>query len=131
MAEHIARSIESQSPPTGVTTRFASAGIAAAEDMPATPEAVKSLKRRGIDATEHRSAPLTLALIEEAEVIYTMTPSHAEAVMHAAPDAAHKIFPLGEAEVVVDPIGHPQKVYDQTADQIERLVRDRLATIAP
>lgn len=131
MAEHIARSIESQSPPSGVTTRFASAGIAAAEDMPATPEAVKSLKRRGIDASEHRSAPLTLALIEEAEVIYTMTPSHAEAVMHAAPDAAHKIFPLGEAEVVVDPIGHPQKVYDQTADQIERLVRDRLATIAP
>tara|TARA_R110000782_G_scaffold19140_4_gene52219 strand:- start:8042 stop:9169 length:1128 start_codon:yes stop_codon:yes gene_type:complete len=131
MAERIAKRLESQSPPTGVTTRFASAGIAAAEDMPATPEAVKSLKRRGIDAQDHRSRPLTLALIEEAEVIYTMTPSHAEAVMQAAPDAAYKVFPLGEAEVVVDPIGHPQKVYDQTAEQIERLLRDRLATIAP
>lgn len=131
MAEHIARHLESQSAPTGITTRFASAGIAAAEDMPATPEAVKSLKRRGIDAADHRSQPLSLALIEEAEVIYTMTPSHAEAVMNAAPDAAYKVFPLGDAEVVVDPIGHPQKVYEQTADQIERLLRDRLATIAP
>lgn len=131
MAEAIARAIESRSTPSGVTTRFASAGIAAAEDMPPTPEAVKSLKRRGIELSDHRSRALTPELIEEAEVIYTMTPSHAEAVMNAAPDAAHKVFPLGEAEVVVDPIGHPQAVYDQTAEQIERLVRDRLATIAP
>lgn len=131
MAEAIARHIEAQAPPSGLTTRFASAGIAAAEDMPPTPEAVRSLKRRGIDLASHRSQPLTPELIERAEIIYTMTPSHAEAVMNAAPDAAHKVFPLGEAELVVDPIGHPQGVYDQTADQIERLVRDRLATIAP
>lgn len=131
MAEAIARSIEQASTPTGVTTHFASAGIAAAEDMPPSPEAVKSLRRRGIDMSDHRSRPLTPDLIERAEVIYTMTPSHAEAVMNAAPDAAHKVFPLGEAEVVADPIGHPQEVYDQTAEQIERLVRARLATIAP
>ena len=131
MAEAIARSIESRATPSGLTTRFASAGIATAEDMPATPEAAKALKRRGIEMGTHHSRPLTPELIEQAEVIYTMTPSHAEAVMNAAPDAAHKVFPLGEAEVVVDPIGHPQDVYDATAEQIERLVRDRLATIAP
>ncbi|MCC5823971.1 MAG: Sua5/YciO/YrdC/YwlC family protein [Phycisphaerales bacterium] len=131
MAEAIARAVEAESPPSGVTTRFASAGIAAGEGMPATPEAVKSLKRRGINLEDHRSRPATPDLIDEAEVIYTMTPSHAEAIMHAAPDAAHKVFPLGEAEVVVDPIGHPQAVYDETAEQIERLVRARLATIAP
>jgi protein-tyrosine phosphatase len=131
MAEAIARSIESRATPSGVTTRFESAGIAAAEDMPATPEAVKALKRRGIEMGTHHSRPLTPELIERAELIYTMTPSHAEAVMNAAPDSAHKVFPLGEAEVVVDPIGHPQGVYDATAEQLERLVRDRLATIAP
>jgi protein-tyrosine phosphatase len=131
MAEHIARAVEAASPFTGVTTRFASAGIAAADDMLPTPEAVKSLRARGIDLSGHRSRALTPDLIEQAEVIYTMTPSHAEAVMNAAPDAAHKVFPLGEAELVADPIGHPQGVYDETAEQIERLVRQRLATIAP
>ncbi len=131
MAEHIARAIDAKSPPSGVTTRFASAGIAAAEGMPLTPQAVKSLERLGIRVGPHESRPLTPELVEQAEVIYTMTPSHAEAVMHGAPDVAHKVFPLGDAEVVVDPIGHDQAVYDETASQIERLVRERLATIAP
>lgn len=131
MAEHLARSIDAHSPPSAITTRFVSAGIAAADDMPPTPEAVRTLKRWGVDLSGHRSQSLSPELIERAEVIYTMTPSHAEAVMHAAPDAAHKVFPLGEAEVVTDPIGQGQAVYDETADQIERLVRARLATIAP
>jgi protein-tyrosine phosphatase len=131
MAEHLARSIDAHSPPSAITTHFVSAGIAAADDMAATPEAVRTLKRWGVDLSDHSSRPLAPDLIDRAEVIYTMTPSHAEAVMHAAPDAAHKVFPLGEAEVVIDPIGQSQSVYDETADQIERLVRARLATIAP
>jgi L-threonylcarbamoyladenylate synthase len=131
MAEAIARHIESTTPPTGVTTRFASAGVAAMEGAPATPEAVRVLKDRGIDMGDHASQPLSPELIEQAEVIYTMTPSHAQAVMQGAPDAAHKVFPLAEAEPVEDPIGQGLDVYRRTADQIERLVRERLATIAP
>lgn len=131
LAERIARSIESESPPTGVTTRFASAGIAAGEGMPATPEADDTLRARGIDPGEHRSRALTPKMIDEAEIIFTMTPSHAEAIMNAAPDAAHKVFPLADAEPVQDPIGQGPEVYAHTADQIERLVRARLATIAP
>jgi protein-tyrosine-phosphatase len=51
--------------------------------------------------------------------------------MQAAPDAAHKIFPLADAEPVEDPIGQSPAVYRKTADQLERLIRARLATIAP
>ena len=131
MAEAIARHIESTSPPTGVTIRFASAGVAAMEGAPPTPEAVRVLRDKGIEMGDHASQPLSPELIEQAEVIYTMTPSHAQAVMQAAPDAAHKVFPLADAEPVEDPIGQDIAVYRRTADQIERLVRDRLATIAP
>lgn len=131
LAERIARAIDAESPATGVTTRFASAGIAAGEGMPATPEADDTLRARGIDPGEHRSRALTPRMIDEAEIIYTMTPSHAEAIMNAAPDAAHKVFPLADAEPVEDPIGQGPEVYARTADQIERLVRARLATIAP
>lgn len=131
MAERIARSIDAEAPASGMTTRFGSAGIAAGTDMPATSEAVDALRDRGIDPGEHKSRPLTPALIDEAEIIFTMTPSHAEAIMHAAPDAAHKVFPLAEAEPVEDPIGQGPEVYRRTAEQIDRLVRARLATIAP
>ncbi len=131
LAERIARAIVGESPASGVTTRFASAGIAAGEGMPATPEADDTLRARGIDPGDHRSRSLTPRMIDEAEVIYTMTPSHAEAIMNAAPDAAHKVFPLADAEPVEDPIGQGPEVYARTADQIERLVRARLATIAP
>lgn len=131
MAEHIARWVESKAPPTGVTTRFASAGISAMDGVPAAPDAASALGAMGVPLTDHISRPLTPEMIEQAEVIYTMTPSHAEAVMHAAPEAAHKIFPLADAEPVDDPLGHPIEVYRRTADQIERLVRARLATIAP
>lgn len=131
MAEALARSIESNSPPTGVTTRYASAGVSAMDGMPATPEAVAALKAKGVDLSDHASHTLTPEMIEQAEVIYTMTPSHAEAVMQAAPDAAHKIFPLADAEPVEDPIGQAPAVYRKTADQLERLIRARLATIAP
>lgn len=131
MAEAIARAVETASPATGVTTRFASGGIAAMEGAPATPEAVRVLRERGIDLSDHASGPVTPELIEQAEVIYTMTPTHAQAVMQAVPDAAHKVFPLSDAEPVEDPIGQGIDVYRRTADQIERLVRARLATIAP
>lgn len=131
LAERIARAIDAGSPATGITTRFASAGIAAADGMPATPDADATLRSRGIDPGEHQSRALTSEMIEEAEIIYTMTPSHAEAIMNAAPDAAHKVFPLADAEPVEDPIGQGPEVYQRTADQIERLVRARLATIAP
>lgn len=131
MAERIARAVEAKAPPSGVTTRFASAGIAAGDGMPATPEADDALRELGYEPGRHRSQTLTPALIEQAEVIYTMTPSHAEAIMHAAPDAAHKVFPLSESEPVEDPIGQGPEVYQRTAAQIDRLVRARLATIAP
>lgn len=131
MAEHIARALESAAPGTGITTRFASAGIAAMEGMPPTPEAVAVLRQKGIDLSDHASQPLTPELIEQAELIYTMTPTHAQAVMQGAPDAAHKVFPLADAEAVDDPIGQSVEVYRKTAEQIERLVRARLATIAP
>ena len=111
MAERIARAIDADTPASGITTRFGSAGIAAADGMPATPEADEALRQRGIEPTEHRSRALTPALIDEAEIIFTMTPSHAEAIMHAAPDAAHKVFPLADAEPVEDPIGQGPEVY--------------------
>jgi protein-tyrosine-phosphatase len=64
--------------------------------------------------------------VDEADVVYTMTPSHAEAVMRLVPSAAHKVFPLDPTGLVHDPIGGPIDEYENTAARLEELIRNRL-----
>jgi len=126
MAEAIARSLVASAPPSGVTTTVSSAGVAAIDGMPASPEAVEAMRERGLELEAHSSTALTPRLISEVDVIYTMTPSHAEAAMRLAPEAAHKIFPLDPRGLVPDPIGHPLEEYQRTADRLEQLITQRL-----
>ena len=46
----------------------------------ATPQAVDAVKSLGADLSSHRSRPLTIELIHQADMIYTMGRSHAQAV---------------------------------------------------
>lgn len=126
MAEAIAQSLVASQPPSGITTTVRSAGVAAMDGMVASPEAVQAMEARGIDLSRHQSSALTPAMVEAADVVYTMTPSHAEAVMRLVPAAAHKVFPLDPAGVVPDPIGMPYEEYETTAARLEELIHNRL-----
>ena len=64
-------------------------------------------------------------MVDRADIILTMTPSHAQAVMQIAPDSAHKVFPIDPLNPIADPIGQPIEVYREVADQLETLIDAR------
>jgi len=129
MAQAIAQHQLDQQEPEGITTRVASAGVAAGEGMPATDEAVQVLERMGIELNDHQSRLLTLPMIDQAEIIYTMTPSHAQAIMTMAPNSVHKVFVLDEHQGVPDPIGQGIEIYQSTADRLGEFIARRLEEI--
>src|SRR2546423_5800395 len=85
-----------------------SAGSYALPGAKATPQAVEALKQLGTDLTHHRSRPLTVELIHQADVIFTMGRSHAAAVQALVPSASEKVATLDPAGDIDDPIGGGQ-----------------------
>jgi protein arginine phosphatase len=129
MAEGIASSLIQALPASGITIQVDSAGVAAGNGYPASQEAVDVLSEREIDLSDHQSKLLTPGLVDQADLIFTMTPSHAQAVMQMAPNSVHKVFPLDAVHPVGDPIGQPIDVYRDVADQLEKLITSKLQEI--
>lgn len=129
MARAIAANLISKEEPSGITTHVHSAGVAAGTGMPATDLAVVALAEMGIGLMEHESQMLTLSMIDQAEMIFTMTASHAQAVMTMAPNSVHKVFVLDEHEAVPDPIGQGLEIYRHTAQRLREMITRRLTEI--
>ena len=126
MAEGLARNWERRRDPNGLSVEVSSAGVAAGPGSSASQQTLDVLRERGIDLSTHQSRMLTPEMVDRADVVLTMTPSHAEAVMQIAPDSAHKVFPIDPLNPIADPIGQPIEVYRQVADQLETLIDARL-----
>jgi protein-tyrosine phosphatase len=109
-----------------VDVRVVSAGIAAGSGMPASPEAVAVLRRRGLDLSKHRSRALSLELLNEADLVLTMTNAHRQAILESAAHLAGKVLTLDPQGDVADPIGGPESAYERAAAQIESALRIRL-----
>ena len=121
--------------------KAASAGLMAAPGDPASANAVLAMRERNIDLTGHRSQPVTKELIEDADIILTMTEGHKAALSR---QAAGKVWTLGEyADIsrkhppdtysISDPFGGDIKVYRSCAGEIYGLlekVRDKLYAMA-
>ena len=103
-----------------------SAGSFAMPGARATPQAVEALKDLGSDLTHHRSRPLTVELIHQADVIFTMGRSHAAAVQALVPSASDKVATLDPAGDIDDPIGADVTVYHDLAGQLRTLIEKRL-----
>ncbi len=129
MAQVIAQQLIQTLAPTEFLIKVNSAGVAAGDGFNASQEAVIVMNQRGIDLSGHQSKMLTIELVEWADVIFAMTPSHAQAVLRGAPHAKNKVFPVDAMHPVLDPIGGPVEVYREVADQLERLIRARLEEI--
>ncbi len=118
-----------------------SAGVFAYGDSPAAPEAVEVLQEIEIDISSHRSTLLTSDIIEDSDLIVTMTGSHASAALRmprksgteeASTDGvSDKVLVMGTLDLhrddpdIADPVGQGIEVYRQTRDELERLT-DRL-----
>ena len=82
--------------------------------------------RQGLDLSGHRSRPLDPDLVNEADVIYTMTSSHLEAVLAMAPQAAGKTFLLDGEVDIDDPFGSDEAQYAAVAEQVRSALGRRL-----
>jgi protein-tyrosine phosphatase len=103
----------------GFTVR--SAGTSAASGGYAADQAVQVMSERGIDLEAHRSKPLTPALVDEAEVIYVMSTSHAHTIEEWFPESSAKVRLL-DPEGVPDPVGQSVERYRETADLLDERI---------
>ena len=93
------------------------------------------MKARGFDVSGHRARSLAAADVAHADLILTMTPSHADKVAALFPQAAAKTFTLaryasGQDEPILDAWGKPMAAYRTVVAQLDRLLPLALARAA-
>lgn len=98
-----------------------SAGTGAVVGASATDYAQEAVKIWDADISEHESQQLSQELVDEADLILTMTPKHLSAVRGMLPDNPEKAYllknfpdPDPEGESVDDPIGQSLDRYNET-----------------
>lgn len=110
-----------------------SAGLAAVEGDRATPQAIEVMKQRGIDLSDHRAKNVDASLVEEADLILTMTYRHKSILSSMYPQVASKIHVLkeyvedgaikGEMAQILDPFGQSVEVYESCARELEEVLK--------
>ena len=103
-----------------------SAGSFALPGARAAPQAVQALRDMGADLSHHRSRPLTVELIHQADRIYAMSRSHARAVTALVPSATEKVETLDPTGDIDDPIGGDVSLYQHLAGFMRELIEKRL-----
>jgi L-threonylcarbamoyladenylate synthase len=132
MAEAIARGVLAKklNVPAGELEKkgltVISAGSFAMPGSRATAHAADAVRPLGGDLTSHRSRQLTVELIHQADMIFTMGRGHAAAVMAMAPAAAEKVVTLDPSGDIDDPIGQDASVYESLAGRLQELIEMRL-----
>ncbi|MEX2527190.1 MAG: low molecular weight protein arginine phosphatase [Gemmatimonadota bacterium] len=115
-----------------VTVR--SAGVATGGGDPASPGALEAAQAADLDLSEHVSAPLTLELLEWADLILTMSPSHLERVRALGGGEKAMVltaFAGSGLSSVSDPFGGPPALYRETFQLLEELVEETLIRLEP
>jgi len=103
-----------------------SAGAMAMPGSRAAPAAVDVVREMGGDLTRHRSRMLSVELIHQADMIFTMSKNHARAVTALVPSAAEKVANLNPEGDIEDPIGGDVALYQQVAGELRTLIEKRL-----
>lgn len=106
-----------------------SAGLGAFPGQPASPEALRVMKSHGIDLSQHRSRVLEEKMVQEADLILTMTSAQARQLIDLYPPKRSSIYTLTEftgrgLTDVMDPYGAGINVYMRTAKQIKELIEE-------
>jgi len=108
-----------------------SAGTGAFPGLPATSHAVAAMQERGIDLTGHRSQPVLT--LDGYDLVLTMTRAHRDALRSRFPEAAGRVFTLGEYAGgdadLPDPFGGSLEQYRRTAAALEALMPSVVARI--
>jgi len=113
-----------------------SAGTASAVGYPATMYAIEAAKTWAVDISNHQSQPLIPALIDKADLILAMTPSHMQEIIRMRRDAKSKTYlfksfpdPNPNGEGIPDPIGQSLDRYNETFLEIGEYLGKHLPEI--
>lgn len=113
-----------------------SAGISAFEGEAANEKAIYTLNKKGIDIKNYRARQLTREIINESDLILTMTSSHKIMILNTVPEHSGKVYTLKEYACIVDdeeissknldiadPFGAGYNVYEISAEEIEEQLK--------
>ncbi|MCL0067469.1 low molecular weight protein arginine phosphatase [Peptococcaceae bacterium] len=132
MAEGIAKALLKEKKMNGI--EILSAGTMALPGSPASEFAINALKSMDIDISNHKATLVDKELLDEVDLILTMTKSHYYYVLQLAPEAEKKLFTLGEyagvGSNIPDPIGQPLEVYEACAAVLKQMISLALNKIA-
>lgn len=102
----------------------ASAGVAAGYGQPASGNSVAALKKVQLDLSQHKSQPLTDALIDRAFAIFGMTDSHLDALYQYHQNLPERVHLLrgfmdkDQGDQIPDPIGQDFDAYCECLDSM-------------
>jgi L-threonylcarbamoyladenylate synthase len=117
--------------PGRVPVRVTSAGVAAVDGGPYTPETLAAVEALGLPTSRGQSRSLTRELIREADAVFAMTASHRSAVLRLDPEAAPRVHLLDpQGHDIDDPIGGPQSLYSSLAARMRTMIERRLQALA-
>lgn len=126
MAEALAGRLLEDRFGAGGNIEVCSAGLAATPEEAATPYAVEAMAWKGIDMSDYRASVLTREMVQEADLVLTMTRGHLEQLNILFPGYHSKAFTLadfaGFGSDIADPIGQSLDVYRQCARSLEELI---------
>jgi len=110
----------------GLAAEVSSAGVSAFNKQPASRHAVKVMGDGGLCLLSHRAELVSAAILESANLVFTMTDSH-RAVLHSDyPALKEKTFTLaeyvGDDINIADPFGGNEDEYRACAAQIRKLL---------
>jgi len=109
---------------TDSSWNIGSAGLSAAEGLPASLVAVKVAAKIGVDLGPHHSRLLTDELIDGATIILAMTNAHIWEIKTRFPGARDRVHLLGAFNRrnpnrdILDPIGGNAEIYQKTMGEI-------------
>ncbi len=130
MAEYIARAyMESKNVEGGTFSR----GLYANESENATGNAVKVLEKYSLKLSNHKAKQISLADVEDADVILTMTKEHKRQVILMYPTFKKKVYTLKEYVKnndmyidIADPYGQDLHIYIKCAEDIKSYVEQAI-----
>jgi len=109
--------------------QVSSAGLAAQSGCKASEYALQVIAEMGLDLHKHRATQVTPEILEEADLILTMTSGHKKVIVHVMPEIQEKVYTLKEWVGnsmedldVVDPFGQSIQVYRQCAKELTYLL---------
>lgn len=120
MAEGILRFLTKEK---DMNLEIKSVGISVYDGEKASKNTIEAMKKIGIDISEHKASQIHRDLVEEVDLILTLSRSHKEFILSNYPSSKNKVFTLteytyGVEKDIEDPFGRSLSVYEKTRDEI-------------